>query len=163
MTSKTSDRITISGVPPTFDQAELERRREARRNQYRMTSESHYVARGEIAFEFLTNVIKLAQQGYELSSKYPVTTDPMSYHAHMRKPDLIQQADLEILDEQVKQEYIAWLESEHARYKQLLTEQLLQAAEVKERQKEEAKRTKLLESIRAEVNEAYGEGVAIPN
>lgn len=162
MSSKTSDRITISGVPPAFDQAELERRRADRRNQYHMTSESHYVARGEIAFEFLTNVIKLAQQGYELSSKYPVTTDPMSYHAHMRKPDLIQQVDLEMLDSQVKQEYIAWLESEHARYKALLTEQLLAAAEIKEKQKEEAKRAKLLDSIKAEVNDTYGEELVIP-
>lgn len=162
MTSKTNDRITISGVPPKFDHAELERRQAARHNQYHLTSESHCVARGDIALVFLTNVIKLAEQGYELSSKYPVTIDPMSYAAYMRKPEAIAKADLEALDELVKQEYIAWLESEHDRYKKLLTEQLLQAAEAKEKKKEEEKRAKLLESIRDEVNDAYGEALVIP-
>ena len=162
MTSKTSDRITISGVPPTFDQAELERRKSDRHNQYHLTSESHHAARGEIAFEFLTNVINLVEQGYELSSKYPITTNPMSYACMLRKPDAIQQSELEVLDEQVKQEYIAWLSSEHVRYKELLTEQLLRAAETKEKQKEEAKRAKLLDAIRAEVNDAYGEELVIP-
>lgn len=162
MTSKTNDRITISGVAPKFDEAVLKQRQAARHNQYHLTSESYAIARGSIPFEFLARVIDLANQGYELSDKRPVITDPMSYAAHMLKPEAIQQADLEVLDEQVKREYILWLESEHARYKELLTEQLLQAAEVKEKQKEEAKRAKLLESIRAEVNDAYGEELVIP-
>lgn len=157
-----TDKITIKGVAPKFDHAELARRQAARHNQYHLTSESHCIARGEIVFEFLTNVIKLAEQGYELSDKYPITATPMAYHAHMRKPDAIQQVDLEALDELVKQEYVAWLESEHDRYKKLLTEQLLQAAKAKEKKKEEDKRAKLLESIREEVNDAYGEALVIP-
>lgn len=162
MTSKTSDRITISGIPPKFDHAELERRQATRHNQYHLTSESHCVVRGEIVFEFLTNVIKLAEQGYELSDKYPITATPMSYHAHMRKPDAIATADLEALNDLVKQEYITDLEREHQKYKDLLTAQLLQAAELKEKKKEEDKRAKLLESIREEVNDAYGEALVIP-
>lgn len=106
---------------------------------------------------FLANVIKLAEQGYELSSKYPVTTDPMSYAAYMRKPDAIQQVDLEALDELVKQKYVAWLESEHQKYRELFTAQLLQAAEFKEKKKEEERKAKLLKEVETEVFDAFGE------
>lgn len=152
-----TDKITIKGVPPKFDHAELERRQAARHNQYHLTSESHCVARGDIALVFLTNVIKLAEQGYELSSKYPVTTDPMSYAAYMRKSDAIQQIDLEALDELVKHEYIADLEREHQKYKDLLTAQLLQAAESKEKKKIEDAHKKRMTDIEKEVNDTFGE------
>lgn len=152
-----TDKITIKGVPPKFDHAELDRRQAARHNQYHLTSESHCVACGDIALVFLTNVIKLAEQGYELNSKYPVTTDPMSYTAYMRKPDAIQQVDLEALNELVKQEYIADLEREHQKYKDLLTAQLLQAAELKVKKKEEERKAKLLKEVEKEVANAFGE------
>ncbi|KAA0804592.1 hypothetical protein, partial [Staphylococcus aureus] len=54
-------------------------------------------------------------------------------------------------------EYIAWLESEHDRYKKMLTEQLLLAAQTKEKMKEEAKRVKLLSEIEKEVLETFGD------
>ncbi|MDR6581635.1 hypothetical protein [Pseudomonas extremaustralis] len=152
-----TDKITIKGVPPKFDHSELERRQAARHNQYNLTSESHCVARGDIALVFLKNVIKLAEQGYELSSKYPVTTDPMSYAAYMRKPEEIAKADLKELDELVKQEYIADLEREHQKYKDLLTAQLLQAAELKDKKKEEERKAKLLKEVEKEVANAFGE------
>jgi hypothetical protein len=115
------------------------------------------VARIEIAFEFLTNVIKLAEQGYPLSDKYPITAAPMSYHAHMRKPDAIATADLKVLDEQVKLEYIADLERENQKYKDLLTAQLLQAAEFKEKKKEEERKATFLKEVEREVANAFGE------
>lgn len=151
-----TDKITIKGAPPKFDEQVLKQRQAARHNQYHLTSESHCVARGDIALVFLTNVIKLAEQGYELSSKYPVTIDPMSYAAYMRKPDAIQQVDLEALDELVKQEYVAWLESEHDRYKQLLTAQLLQTRELQEAKKAADKQAKILADIEREVAETFG-------
>ncbi|VVM64976.1 hypothetical protein PS645_01471 [Pseudomonas fluorescens] len=157
MNNKTNERITIQGTAPKFDEAVLKQRQAARHNQYHLTSESHAVARGTIAFEFLTNVIKLAGQGYDLSNNYPVTTDPMSYQAYMRKPDAIQQADLEALDAKMKLDYIADLELEREDYRVKLTAQLLQTAELKERKKEEEKRAKLLKEIEKEVNDAFGE------
>jgi hypothetical protein len=147
--------ITISGTAPKFDEQILKQRQAARHNQYHLTSESSEIARGTIAFEFLTNVIKLVGQGYELHDKYPVITDPMSYQAYMRKPDAIIALDLEALDAQVKQDYIAWLESERESYKQQLTAQLLQAAQLKEQKKEEEKRAKLLKEIAAEVDATF--------
>ena len=49
-----TNEITIKGVSPKLDHAELEQRQAARHIQYHLTSESHCVARDEIAFEFLT-------------------------------------------------------------------------------------------------------------
>ena len=150
-----TDKIKVKGTSPRFDQQELEQRKTARHNQYHLTSESHGVARGQIAFEFLTNVIELANQGYELSDKYPITTAPMSYHAYMRKPHAIITSDLKALDAQVKQQYIADLEAEREEYRVLLTQQLLEAAELKEQKKVEDARKKRLAEIQAEVDSVF--------
>jgi hypothetical protein len=152
-----TDKITIKGTAPKFDEQVLKQRQAARHNQYHLTSESFAVARGEIAFEFLANVINLANQGYELSDKYPVATSAMSYHAHMKKPSHVVQADLEALDEEVKQKYITDLELQREEYKQLLTQQLLQAADLKEKKKEDDRKAKLLKEIEKEVADTFGD------
>lgn len=154
MTTKSNDRITMT--TPKFDDQVLKQRQAARHNQYHLTSESFEVARGEIAFEFLTKVIELSAQGYELSDKYPIISAPMSYSSYMRKPDAIIATDLQVLDAQVKQDYIAWLESERDSYKQQLTAQLIQTAQEKERKREEDKKAKLLADIQKEVDATFG-------
>ena len=151
-----TDKISIKGTAPKFEEQVLKQRQAARHNQYHLTSESHVIARGQIAFEFLTNVIELVAQGYELSAKYPISCAPMSYSSYMRKPDAIQTADLEALDAQVKQDYIAWLESERESYKQQLTAQLLQVVQLNEKRKEEEKQAKLLKEIEKEVSDTFG-------
>jgi murein L,D-transpeptidase YcbB/YkuD len=152
-----TDKITIKGTAPKFDEQVLKQRQAARHNQYHLTSESFAVARGEIAFEFLANVINLANQGYELSDKYPIATSAMSYHAHMKKPSHVVHADLEALDEEEKQKYIADLEREREKYRQLVTAQLLQKAELAEAKKVADKQAKLLADVQKEVNELFGE------
>lgn len=150
-------KITIQGTAPKFDAQVLKQRQDARHNQYNLTSESFGVARGAIAFEFLENVLELSSKGYVLSDKYPIITAPMSYSAYMRKPESIQTADLEALDEEEKQKYIADLELQREEYKQLLTQQLLQAADLKEKKKEEERKAKLLKEIEKEVADTFGE------
>jgi len=150
-------KMTISGSAPKFDAQVLEQRKAARRNQYHLTSESYIVARGSIAFEFLENVVELANKGYILSNAYPVIAAPMSYSTYMRKPENVILEDLEALDAQVKLEYVAWLESERESYKQQLTAQLLKTAQEKERKREEDKRAKLLSDIQKEVDATFAE------
>lgn len=149
--------ITMTGTAPKYDEQVLQQRQAARRNQYHATSESHGVARGTIPFEFLTNVIELSNQGYELSNRFPITSTPLSYSAYMRKPDAIQADDLEAIDEEVKQTYIADLEREREDFKLKLTAQLLQAAKLREQKKEDDKRAKLLADIEKEVNDVFGD------
>jgi len=157
MTSKTNDRITISGVPPKFEEAVLKLRCEARHNVYDQTDECTAFVRGEIPIQFLSNLIDHHTKGYTLSMKYPVSVGSGSYSCRMEKPDSIKVADKVALDAQVKLEYIVWLESERENYKQLLTAQLLQAAEAKEKKKEEDKRAKLLSEIEKEVAATFGD------
>lgn len=157
MTSKTNDRITIKGVPPKFEESVLKLRCEARHNVYDQTDECTVLVRGEIPIQFLSKVIDHHTKGYTLCLKYPVSTGSGSYSCRMEKPDSIKISERQALDDQVKQEYIAWLESERENYKQLLTAQLLQAAEAKEKKKEEDKRAKLLSEIEKEVSATFGD------
>lgn len=152
----------MTGTAPKYDEQVLQQRQAARHHQYHATSESHRVATGTIPFEFLTSVIELANQGYELSNKYPITSTPMSYSAYMRKPDAIQTDDLEALSEEVKQTYIADLEREREDFKLKLIAQRLQAAELKEQKKEIEKQAKLLKEIEKEVNDVFGD-LVIPD
>ncbi|MNR26057.1 hypothetical protein D3C85_1432440 [compost metagenome] len=73
----------------------------------------------------------------------------------MRKPDHLIQADLEVIDAQTKQSYVAWLESEHERYRQLLKDQLIQAAELKEAKRIADKQAKLLLDIEKQVADTF--------
>lgn len=153
MTSKAS----IKGTAPKFDEQVLKQRQAARHIVYDQTDECTALVRGEIPVQFLTNVIDHHAEGYTLSMKYPPSFGSGSYWCRMEKPDSIKIGERSALDAQVKFEYIAWLESEHERYKKMLTAQLLQVAEAKEKQKEEVKRAKLLSEIEKEVLETFGD------
>lgn len=152
-----TDKITIKGVPPKFDEQVLKQRKEARYNVYDQTDECTVLVRGEIPTQFLSNVIDHHTKGYMLCLKYPVSTAPGSYSCRMEKPDSIKISERQSLGDQVKLEYVAWLESERENYKQLLTAQLLQASEAKEKKKEEDKRAKLLSEIEKEVSATFGD------
>ena len=152
-----TDKITIKGTAPKFDDQVLKQRQAARHHQYHSTSESHGVARGTIPFEFLANVIELSNQGYELSNKYPITSTPLSYSAYMRKPEHVVTSDLEVLDKEVKQTYIADLEREREDFKLKLTAQLLQAAKLREQKKIEDAHKKRMADIEKEVNDTFGD------
>lgn len=150
-------KVSIKGAAPKFDEQVLKQRQAARHIVYDQTDECTALVRGEIPAQFLTNVIGHHAKGYTLSMKYPPSFGSGSYWCRMEKPDSIKIGERSALDAQVKLEYIAWLESEHERYKKLLTAQLLQAAEAKEKKKEEDKRAKLLSEIEKEVLETFGD------
>lgn len=155
MTSKTNDRITISGSVPKYDDQELNQHIAARHAEYHSSQESHTHVFAEFLYDMIIKVIELTADGYILSKQYPITSGELKHHCFMRKPDHLVQEDLAIIDAQTKQSYVAWLESERDSYKQQLTEQLLQSAHLKEQKKEEEKRAKLLREIQAEVDATF--------
>ena len=110
--------ITISGTPRKFDQAELEQRQQGYHSVYRNTDQCCTMVSADIPYQFLAKLIEMSGEGYTLTNKYPITTAPMSYHAHMVKPESIQQADIEVINERVKQEYIAELQAELTEYRE---------------------------------------------
>lgn len=153
-----TDKITIKGVPPKFDQAVLKQRQEGFHNMYRQTSLCMELVRAPIPHEFLTAVIEKSKLGYELATGYsPISTSPGDYSAYFIKPLDLQQVDLIAIDEREKCKYIAELQVERQKYKELLTEQLLQAAELKEKKKIEDAHKKRMADIEKEVNDTFGE------
>ncbi|UVL41765.1 hypothetical protein LOY55_06575 [Pseudomonas sp. B21-040] len=155
MTNKTEERITIQGVPPQYDEKELLRHQAERHTEYHSSRESYTHVFGELPFDFINNVIELANQGYELSNKLPITLAPLSNHAFMRKPENVRAVDLEAIDIQVKQSYVTWLESEHEDYRQRLKAQLIQTAEIKEAKRIADKEAKMIADIERQVADTF--------
>lgn len=148
--------ISIKGTAPKFDQAELDQRQSLHCNMYKNTLQCKEVVRAEIPYNFLLAVIKKSADGYVLDDKLPIKMEPLNYSAYMVKPEHLQQADLVAIDEKVKRDYIEFLESERQRYRELLTQQLLNKAELAEQKKIEDKKAKLLAEVEKEVNDVFG-------
>lgn len=157
MSSKTSDRITISGVPPAFDQAELEQRQAGYHTMYSQTSQCMEIVRAVIPYEFLVAITEKVKLGYVISPKQPITAQPLDYSAYLIKPLEMQKLDRNAIDIRVKQEYIADLEREREEYRAKLTAQLLQTRELTEAKKVADKQAKVLAEIEREVADTFGE------
>ena len=151
----TNPKITITGTPRKFDANELMIRQQGFHNAYRSTDQCCEIVRGELPFLLLANVIAKHNQGYILTNRYPMSMGNASYHTHMIKPDDLQHSDIAAIDERVKADYIAELEAEREHYRQQLTQQLLQAAELKEAKRLADQKAKLLADIQDEVDSVF--------
>jgi len=150
-----TNKISISGSVPQFDEREFNQHIADRRAEYYASQESHVHVRTQFLYDMITKVVELTAEGYTLSNKYPLNCAELQYDCFMRKPDQMIAEELTIIDAQTKQSYVAWLESERESYKQQLTAQLIQTAQEKERKREEAKQAKLLADIAAEVDATF--------
>lgn len=148
--------ITIKGSAPKFNQQEFEQRQAAYRNIYLDTMECRETIRAELPHQFLLNVIEKSNQGYVLDMNTPLRLESLNYRAFMTKPDHMQIADLAAADIKIKEAYIAELEAERERYRQLVIAQLLQKAELAEQRKIDDKKAKLLAEVQIQVDELFG-------
>lgn len=148
---------TIQGFPRKFDEAELLKRQQGYRNVYKQTSQCMAIVRGDIAYNFLSIVIEKSNQGYVLSPSLPINIEALNHSCHMIKPQDIQEVEMLLLDEQVKQQYIAELEAELQQYRALLTQQLLEADAAKEQKKLEQAKAKRMAEIQKEVDSCFGD------
>ena len=149
--------ISIKGTAPKFNQNELDQRQASYRNMYKSTMECREAVRGELPHQFLLSVIEHSNKGYTLDETTPLRLESLNYRAFMTKPDHMQVADLAAADIKIKEAYVAELEAERERYRQLVTAQLLQKAELAEQKKIDDKKAKLLAEVQKEVNELFGE------
>ena len=152
----TKARTTIQGAPKKYDAEELLKRQQGYHLMYSTTDQCCEMICSELPYLFLTKIIEKHEQGYTLTSKYPISTDTLNYHAHMVKPEDVQTLDLQAIDERVKAEYISELEVDLLRYKELLKNQLFENAQLAEQEKLDMKRAKLLKEIQQEVDDAFG-------
>ncbi|WDY56818.1 hypothetical protein [Pseudomonas sp. PSKL.D1] len=150
-----TEKVKITGVPPQFDEAELERRVEGWTRVYRSTEQSMELVSACLGHEFLQKVIDKASQGYTITSTKHLNHAELYHSTYMVKPPAMQEEDIAKIRAEQKAKYIAHLQAEHARYHDMLRQQLIQAAEDKERKAAEAAKAKQLASIEKEVQGCY--------
>jgi hypothetical protein len=150
-----TEKIVIKGIPPQWDQAEYENRVANWVHAYKNTTQSMELVRSPLPHDLLQQVIDKANDGYTLARSHPVSLAPLNNSVWMVKPIAMQEEDIANIRVEQKAKYIADLQAEHTRYQDLLRQQLIQAAEEKERKAAEAAKAKQLASIEQEVQSCY--------
>lgn len=150
-----TERVKITGVPPQWDEAEYERRVADWVRVYRGTEQSMELVSASLGHEFLQAVIDKANQGYTIAPSKRLNHGELHHSTYMVKPLGMQEEDIANIRAEQKAKYIAHLQAEHTRYQDLLRQQLIQAAEEKERKAAEAAKAKQLASIEKEVQSCY--------
>ena len=152
----TSTKITsIQGAPAKFVANELHRRQQQSQYAYTQTSQCCELVRAASPFNFLSVIAEKTNAGYELSSKYPISMESLNYSAHLVKPPAMQEADIAIINNDVRAAYKVELEANHAKYQNLLLEQLIQSEEQKQVKAASAAKEKLLARLQKEVADCY--------
>lgn len=150
-----TEKIVIKGIPPQWDQAEYENRVATWVHAYKNTTLSMELVRSPLPHDLLQQIIDKANDGYTLSRSQPVSLAPLNNSAWMVKPVAIQEEDIANIRIEQKEKYIAHLQAERAKYEDKLRQQLVQAAEEKERKAAEAAKAKQMAAIEKQVSECY--------
>ncbi|QTS84936.1 hypothetical protein JLK41_16605 [Ectopseudomonas khazarica] len=152
MTNKT----TISGAPREYSQAELAQLQEQRKTLYQH-AENYIHVQADLSYDFLMAVIEKEKEGFVLCPKAHINMVPLAFRARMIKPEEVQEAELAVVYEQVKEDYIEALKKERAEYKKLLVLQLEEAEMEKERKRQEQAKAKKLADFQQQAEECFGE------
>lgn len=150
------NKTTIQGAPREYNEQELKRLQKARQHMYKSFENVERV-HSELAYDFIMTLHNKLNEGYSLSRHKPVNLQPLSFWATLTLPESIQEEAIAKINEEVKQAYIAELQSEREHYKKLLIQQLQEAEEDKERKRQEQAKTKKLAELQKAADECYGD------
>lgn len=150
-----TEKIKIAGVPPQWDESEYEQRVADWVNVYRNTTQSMELIRAPLPHDLLQQVIDKAKDGFTMALSQPVSLAPLNNLCWMIKPESTQEEDIANIRAEQKVKYIAHLQAERTRYQDLLRQQLIQAAEDKERKAAEQLKEKQMAAIEKQVSECY--------
>jgi len=153
-TNTNTTRTVIKGAPRQFDMAELQLRQQHNRTTYQASHSSYERVSAPIAKDFLQLIADKLNTGYALSP-FPINWTGGDYNTLLLKTAKEQESDMATLDILARADYIEELEKEHERFKQLLTQQLLEAEQAKQDKKAAAEKAKLLAAIKTEVDSCY--------
>ena len=153
-TNTNTTRTVIKGAPRQFDMAELQLRQQHNRTTYQASHLSYERVSAPIAKDFLQLIADKLNTGYALSP-FPINWTGGDYNTLLLKTAKEQESDMATLDILARADYIEELEKEHEWYKQLLTQQLLEAEQAKQDKKAAAEKAKLLAAIKTEVDSCY--------
>lgn len=152
-----TNKVSIHGVPRKFDEDELKQLQEDYHAIYKQSAQCLEFVQADFPYELIATIIEKSKLGYELCKWSPIRTLSLDYSASMIKPEELQKIDLAVIDADVKAQYVKELEVEREKYRQLLTEQLLQKAELAEAKKIADKKAKMLSEIQKEVDAVFTE------
>ncbi|WP_139202099.1 hypothetical protein [Pseudomonas sp. NFACC25] len=151
----TNAKITISGIPPKWSDAEFETRVDGWVNVYKGTTQCMEVVRTPLPHDFLELVATKVSEGYTVARNQGITIAQLDHQCWMVKPLSHQQKDIDDIRTRVKSEYVEFLEAEHVRYQNLLRQQLIQAADAKEQKRIDDARNKRMSEIDKEVSNTF--------
>lgn len=148
---------TVKGMPSKWEDGEFNRRLHIRFHAYSNTRESTELVSHPLEHEWLKLVAQKVSEGYSIDRVWPINHAQLSHSTYLVKPAALQEVEKEALKAEVKAAYIAHLEAQLKEYKAKLAKQLLEAAETKERQKQEREEAKRVAAAEKEAQECYGE------
>lgn len=152
MTTKTK----ISGVPAEYDANKLQALQAQARAVYAIRGAKEDV-KAELPLHLITELHDKLSNGYTIDDKCYLNFSPLNLLCQLYKPADVQEKEMALIDEQVKQKYISDLEAERELFKQLLIQQLMEAEEERERKRQEQARAKKLKEFEDQANECFGE------
>lgn len=150
-----TEKIKINGIPPQYDEAELERRVADWVRVYKQTEQSMELVSASLGHEFLQLVIDKANQGYTITHTKRLNHAQLYHSTYMVKPPAMQEEDIAKIRAEQKAKYVAHLQAEHARYHDMLRQQLIQAQEEKELKAQREKEAKRLALIEKEIQGCF--------
>lgn len=156
MSNKVS-KPTIHGTPPQWSDEQFNHRLRVRLHAYENTTESTVIVCHPLEHEWLKLVAEKVNEGYTLDRRWPITHAELTHSVPMVKPQSVQEEEKEALKAQVKADYVAQLQTSLDEYKAQLTQQLLEAAEERDRRKAQEAADKRRREAEREAAECFGE------
>jgi len=151
----TEKKVTIKGVPPTYDEVEYQRRVAVELHRYHSTTDCMVHVTTSLPHDFLEAVAAKVLEGFTVARNQRVVSESLNYSCYLKKPEAEQVLDIAAIHAKVKTEYVTWLQSEHTRYQDLLRQQLIQAQQEKELKAQREKEAKQLAEIEKQVLGCY--------
>lgn len=155
--SNKASKTTIHRVPPKWCDVQFNHRLRVRLHAYENTSESTIIVSHPLEHDWLRLVANKVHEGYMLDRRWPITHAELTHAVPMIKPQSIQDEEKEVLKAQVKADYVAYLQASCDEYKAQLTQQLLEAAEERDRRKAQEAAAKRRRDAEREAAECFGE------
>lgn len=160
MTKRQTNKLsstTIHGTPPAWNDAEFNRRLRIGIHAYENTSECTVMVSHALEHEWLKLVAQHVAAGYTLDRHWAIHHAELSNSVPMGKPEALQLEDKEQIKEKVKAEYVQHLQSQLGEYKKKLTQQLIEAAEEKERRALNQAKAKRIADAEKQANACFGD------
>lgn len=154
---------TIQGTPPAWNDEEFNRRLHVRLHAYENTSASTVLVAHALEHEWLKLVSQHVADGFEIDRRWPIFHAQLVNSVPMTKPEALQVADKEEIRAKVKEEYVDYLQTQLDEYKIKLTQQLIEAAEDKERRTLERAKAKRLADAEKEAQVCFGDLIIPPD